>query len=125
MTVLTRDVRDRAVAALRKAKKDGERLLTNSVAAELPDGTIIGCSCYIVAREFGIGLETEGLLGDWEGGGAPDAVKYWDGSWRSGAEIYDGLDALGFRYVSIFAANDARKDFGQVADVVATFPVVD
>lgn len=121
MTQLTRNVRDRAVAALRQAHEEGRTVLTHGVAAQRDDGGIDGCACYIIAQEFGIELTSEpmptnryGYASEWRGGRAD-----------SGNEIYDGLEKMGIPYIFIFSKNDSTGSYAAVADVVATFDVVD
>lgn len=121
MTMLTRDVRDRAVAALRQAHNEGRTVFTNGVAAQRGDGGIDGCACYIIAQEFGIELASlprpshrPGYVATWLGGGG-----------EGGGEIYDGLEKLGIPYIFIFSKNDSTGSYAAVADVVATFDVLD
>jgi hypothetical protein len=115
MTVLTRDVRDRAVAALRKAHAEGRRKATG-IARQF-DGAV--CSCVIIA-------EAEGIIRRDE--------EQWPVS-----KLYASVSALGFptyetsgvelpvivRMNDEFVTATTTRTFAEVADMVAALDVVD
>lgn len=114
MTTLTRDVRDRAVTALRKAHADG-RIKSEGYPVNPRTGGV--CSCVVVAEAFGIPAVVD-----------DGAVPY-----RSDTLYYD-ISALGFATSSGFPVlvrfNDAHlgsrlPTFADVADMVDALDVVD
>lgn len=109
-TTLTRDVRDRAVTALRRAAWVN-RPLNVGYPVDLHGGEAV-CSCWVIAEDAGFPISQDD----------PSAV-------------YSALNHLGFSSLrddfdggqvrQIYSANDRFRDFDKVADVIATFEVVD
>lgn len=110
-TKLTREVRDRSVAALRRAHAEGQK----KADGEPWDGEGGVCSCVIIAEEFGIEIRAE------------DPVMLY----AKIADLGFPMGGLGRIIPTIARINDARKSglerrtFADVADVIETWDVVD
>jgi hypothetical protein len=117
-TTLTREVRDRSVAALRRAHAEGTKKANGQPVDEA--GGV--CSCVVIAREFGV---------------LPELRSQWaDPSWR---KLYDAVLSLGYPATGAAEApvpliariNDHRprpfvyRTFDEVADVIERWDVVD
>ena len=101
---LTRSVRDRAVAALWRAHNEGRPLMVGGPRDAT--GRRV-CSCWVITEEFDR---------------APAA---------NSAAVYDAMESLGFQrgfggeIEQVWHTNDGLQSFAAVADVVATFDVVE
>lgn len=108
-TTLTRETRDRAVAALRRAHNEGRPVNFGSVRSG--DSRKV-CSCFVIVEGLGVNLPAFGFV---------DSSVYLYmrdlgfGRWG----------AVGSYATQIAEKNDATESFAAVADLVATFDVVD
>lgn len=111
---LTREARDRAAAALRRAHAERRPMAKGVPLQMATDGTLRVCSCVIIAEEFGFEISDE------------DRAEVARRARRAGARVYEVVDALGIDTHNVFYRNDRTTwTFSDVAEWVAALDVVD
>lgn len=124
MPTLTRDVRDRAVAALRQAHTEGRPLRVgkpwsyygpgDNIDEDIPADAV--CSCVVIAEAFGMPEAA-----------SPGDIRTIGITRRNDAieDLYTALDRVGIPSGIVYITNDSRRSFDVVADRLALIDVVD